>query len=117
MSGRPLAEPSPQRAGEVDDDERVDDDPAGLPDARVDGELVQLERNQERRRDDGQVLCPETIAPQTDTLDKLENAVGERSDAGDAQLMRAQAVQAVDQPAKEVLARIDVDAPDDALVH
>jgi hypothetical protein len=39
-----------------------------------DRELVELERDQQRGGDDGQVFGPELIEPKGDTLDRLERA-------------------------------------------
>src|SRR5204862_8157466 len=101
--------------GEVEDDQHVDEDPAGLPDAGADRELVELEGDEQRGGDHGQVLGPELVEPEADTLDQLERAVAERGDAGDPQFMRVDAVQARDDSTEEVLARVDVDAADDPL--
>src|SRR5439155_9707043 len=63
----------------------------------------------------GQVLGPQLVEPEADTLDQLERAVAECGQAGDPQFVRVEAMQAADESMEEVLARVDIDAADDPL--
>src|SRR5206468_4017137 len=109
------SESSPQRPGEVEDDQQVDEDAAGFPEAGADRELVELEGDEQRGGDHGQVLGPELVEPEADALDQLERAVAERGQPGDPQLVRVQVMQARDDAVEEALPRVDVDAADDPL--
>ena len=64
-------------------------------------QLVQLERDQERGRDDRQVLGPELVEPQSRSLDQLEQPVPECEQRGDAYLRRVQVVEVDDDPVQE----------------
>src|SRR3954451_23713657 len=119
MAGTPSltagCESSPKSPGEVEDDQHVDEEPAGLPGAGANRKLIKLEWDQHRGGDHGQIFGPYLVEPEADSLDQLERAVPERDDPGDPQLVCVQAVQADDDPVEEVLARIDVDAANDPL--
>ena len=60
------------------------------------GDLVDLERQQDRRREEREVLGPALHVPQADRLDSLEHAEGEQPDPDLAQRPRAQREQLVE---------------------
>ena len=60
------AQAPPECSGEVGDDRDVDRDPDRLDNTRRAGQLVQLERDQQRGRDDDEVLGPELVEPEAD---------------------------------------------------
>ena len=77
-------------------------------------ELVDLERQQDRRRGEGEVFGPALRVPQTDRLDAFERAVAEQAEADSAQgpgSEREQAVELVQDPdVAAVLHRAAADA-------
>ena len=88
--------------GEVGDDRDVDRGAACLPDGGMVDKFVDLEGDQERGDDDGEVFGPELIEPEADALDKLNASVNQRERARDPKLMDPQLVQPNDQGVEEM---------------
>ena len=89
----------------------VDGDPTGLEQTWLENELVQLEGDEQRSRDQGQVLSPELVEPKADALDELERAVADRRDAGDEHGPSVEAVQPDDDPVQERPAWVELESP------
>ena len=106
---------SAEQIDEVRDDRDVDREPAGFPDARSARELVELERDQERGRDGGQVLRPQLVEPEPHSFDELESAVGDGDDPGCQKLVCTQVVQAKNDVVEERSVRIELDGAHDSL--
>src|SRR5664279_4079433 len=72
-----MATPEPEQPlgpQDVGDGEQVDDQGADSQPADLDQDLVDLQRHEQRRHHDGDVLAPAPLEPQTIGLDQLEDA-------------------------------------------
>ena len=74
----------------------VDDEGEDLQRRQPVGQLVDLERQQRRRDEEGQVLGPAALVPQADGLDALDRGVGEDDDGEQVQLRGLQREELVD---------------------
>ena len=77
-------------------------------------ELVQLEGDEQGRRDHREVLRPDLVEPEAGALDELEHAVPEREERRDPHLRGVQVVEIGDRPVEQRSPRIEVDGPEDA---
>ena len=86
----------PLRVHEVDHDREVDRESDQLQHRHAIDDLINLERQQQRRRDERQVLGPPLREPQSDRLDPLEQGVREQRDPDHVQGVGAQREQLVE---------------------
>ena len=97
-------------AKQVEDDQDVHDQACRLQRGRLADELVQLERDEQRGGDHRQPLGPALSPEEPDSLDELEDAVGDRARADQLDLAGVQAVQPLDDVVDEALLRIELEA-------
>src|SRR5919201_415811 len=91
----------PFRKQEVDDDREVDDERDDLERGGALRQLVDLERKQQRRGDERQVLRPALHEPQPDRFQTLEHGIRSRDQRNQPQrsrLQRHQPLQLMDEP-------------------
>ena len=86
-------------------DGQVHHERADTQDGHALDELVDLERQEPRRRDGGEVLGPSALAPQPDRLDAFDHGVRDRGEQQDEDGVLLQVEQAVEPAVDRALAR------------